>query len=469
MSETEQNEGASADGGSGAPSLRSFRAGLAFSFFNAMTWQVALGTPLVLLAEQLGATAFQVGLLYSFVFLMTPVQVLSTALLPRFGFKRVMLAGWGVRSLFLVPPILLALTDLDDPQPWKIRVLLLSMFLFCLLRAVGNAAFVPWLYSILPEKARGRYFANDQIFAGIAGLGTLLTASLLFFYLSEASAFFWQFSLALLGALLCWVALSRLADGPRPRTIGLARIFRDTPGFCFSPGRFRQFLWLSVVFALCSAPIPPFCAYYLKSMTPLDPAQIILFTMAQFAGAIVCALLIRGIVDRFGARPFLRLAVCFYITVAAVWLVYLQVDGGWIWGLVLTYFILGLGAACWVNGSLNFLPTMMTEEDRPLMVSIFGAVTAFVAGLSPIVWGFFLKETDQGVGMNIAGFKAFFVFVIVIQLFLFFRLSRLRQEGVEEGLLFLGSGASLRPTRAFSFLINLVLPSDEKQEDREGK
>ncbi len=458
------------DAGSGSnSSLRPFRAGLVFSFFNAITWQVALGTPLVLLAERLGASAFQVGVLYSFVFLMTPVQVLSTAFLPRFGFKRVMLAGWGLRSLFLVPPILLALTDLNDPQTWKVNVLIATMFLFCLMRAVGNAAFIPWLYAILPENARGRYFANDQIFSGIAGLLTLLTASLLFYLLRDSEAFFWQFTMAFAGALLCWWALSRLADGPRPNTISLRRIVRDTPGFCTRPGRFRQFLLVSVVFAVCSAPIPPFCAYYLKSMTPLEPAQIILFTMVQFSGAIVCALVLRGIVDRFGARPFLRLAVIFYALVALLWFLFLSMEVTWVWPLVVTYFLLGVGAAAWMNGSLNYLPTVMNEDDRPLMVSIFGAVTALVGGVSPIVWGGFLRAGDDGIGVNPVAFQVFFAFTVVVQIFLFFRLSRLRQSGVDEGPILLGSGAALRPTRAFSFLINLVSPGNSDREARDVK
>ena len=67
------------------PELYPVRSGLVFGFFNALTWQVGIGTPMVLFAERLGATTLQVGLAYSFVFTLTPIQVLSTALLPRYG------------------------------------------------------------------------------------------------------------------------------------------------------------------------------------------------------------------------------------------------------------------------------------------------------------------------------------------------------------------------------------------------
>ena len=50
---------------------------LRFSFFNASTWLIGLGTPMVLLATELGANSFDVGLAYSFVFLLLPVQIVA--------------------------------------------------------------------------------------------------------------------------------------------------------------------------------------------------------------------------------------------------------------------------------------------------------------------------------------------------------------------------------------------------------
>ena len=90
------------------PELAPFRSGLVFGFFNALTWQIGIGTPMVLFAEQLGATPFQVGLAYSFVFILTPIQIVSTALLHSHGYKRVMLGGLGMRSVFLAVPAVLA-------------------------------------------------------------------------------------------------------------------------------------------------------------------------------------------------------------------------------------------------------------------------------------------------------------------------------------------------------------------------
>ena len=83
------------------PELYPYRCGLYFAFFNALNWQVATATPTVLFMAYLGADSFQTGLVYGWPLLLTPVQVLATVLLPRLGFKRLTLAGWGARSWFL--------------------------------------------------------------------------------------------------------------------------------------------------------------------------------------------------------------------------------------------------------------------------------------------------------------------------------------------------------------------------------
>ena len=126
------------------PELVPYRPGIVFAFFNALSWQIGIGTPMVLFAEQLGASPFEVGLAYSFVFVLTPVQILSTALLPRFGYKAVMLGGWGTRSVFLGVPALLALLALGGERPWMVHALVWSVFFFCLCRSIGAASGISW-------------------------------------------------------------------------------------------------------------------------------------------------------------------------------------------------------------------------------------------------------------------------------------------------------------------------------------
>src|SRR6187401_179836 len=118
-----------------SPELHPYRHGLYFSFFNSLNWQVAIGIPTVLFMQQLGADSFQVGLTFSWTFLLTPVQVIATAFLPHLGFKRLTLAGWSARGWCLLVPIGLALLAPQEPTSWMIRAMIVAMFVYSLTRA----------------------------------------------------------------------------------------------------------------------------------------------------------------------------------------------------------------------------------------------------------------------------------------------------------------------------------------------
>ena len=441
------------------PELVPFRPGLTFAFFNALAWQIGIGTPMVLFAEQLGASPFQVGLAYSFVFVLTPVQIVSTALLPRYGFKALMLGGWRTRSFFLGVPAVLAVLMLagGHEQPWMVRALVGSVFFFCLFRSIGAAASTAWFYALLPERLRGRYFASDQFVSAVGGVGTLLASAALFALLPIYAALLAQYAIALLGSSVSYYALKRMPDAERPSSINLATVLRDTPRHLFTRSTFRSYVWLAVGCAILATPIPPFVAYYLKVGPRLSAGQIMLFEVLRYSGVMVAAWVIRRRIDVTGARPFFLLAVGLYALVGAYWWFYLEHGFGGIAGIFVSYFLLGLGAATWTIANLNYLPKIVSAEERTLTVSIHGAVTSFLGGLSPVIWGAFLKVGEGPArGLNVAVFQWFFVFVVVAGLILSSLLGRLPEEKGQPVDPILIGNAILRPFRAMTYLANLV-------------
>ena len=461
------------------PELAPFRSGLVFGFFNALTWQVALGTPLVLFAQQLGATPLQVGLATSFVLLLTPIQILSTALLPKYGFRKVMLGGWGTRTFFLLVPIVIAaLLPWWGVRGWMAQALVWSVFFFCLCRSVGAASFNPWIYAIVPSSARGRYFANDQFVSSIAGVGTLLVCAGLFAMMPLYRALLVQYAIALTGSTLSFFSLKKLPDGPRPTAISVSAVIRDTPRHVFSKGTFRTYLWIVVGWSVISTPIPAFVAFYLKAVPGFSLGAILGFEVVRYLGVFLAAGMIRHRIDRVGAKPFLMLSLGFYVAVSAFWWLYLRSGFGGASGVVIAYFMLGIGATGWTIANLGYLPKIVPENDRPLMVSIHGAVTSCLGGCAPIVWGWFLKSpatTDgRGAGIDVAVFGWFFVSVIVSSLALSRLVAKLPETvGEKVAPLTIGS-AVLRPFRAMSYLVSLIetpkrdAPAETKSDDHEN-
>ena len=448
------------------PELVPFRSGIVFAFFNALSWQIGIGTPMVLFAEQLGATPFQVGLAYSFVFVLTPVQILSTALLPRYGFKAVMLGGWRTRSLFLSVPAVLAVLAMQGEQPWMVHALVWSVFFFCLFRSIGAASGVSWFYAILPEHLRGRYFASDQFAAAVASVGTLLACASLFALLPIYWALLAQYLIAVIGSTISYFSLKKMPDAERPTSISLRTVVRDTPRLLLTRSTFRRYVWLVVACAVIATPIPPFAAYFLKVGAKLSTAQIMVFEMFRYGGVMVAAWMIRRRIDATGARPFFLLALGLYSLVGVYWWFYLENGLGGIAGIMASYFLLGLGAAIWAIANLNYLPKIVSSADRTLAVSIHGAVTALLGGLSPILWGMLLKSGD-GVGrsLDLGMFQWFFASVVVGSLALSPLVARLPEEKGQPVDPILIGNAILRPFRAMTYLVNLVEPMPRRKDE----
>lgn len=440
------------------PELAPYRSGLLFGFFNALTWQIGIGTPMVLFAERLGATSFEVGLAYSFVFLLTPVQIAATALLPHYGFKRVSLGGWGARSFFLAVPIWLSLLAPDTGQPWMVATLIWSVFFFCLFRSIGAAAMTTWFMGLLPAAVRGRYFANDQFLSGIAGVGTLVACAALFALLPIYPALLAQYSIALVGSTLSYFSLKKLPDIARPAAIGLRSLLRDTPRHMFAPSGFRRYLWLAVGYAIITTPIPPFAAYYLKVGAHVTPGQIMQFEVLRYCGVIFGAWLMRRRIDTTGVRPFFLLSLGLAACSAIFWWLYLRHVIGGLTAMFGIYFVIGLGAVCWNIANLNYLPKVAPTGERALFVSIHGAATACIGGCAPILWGLVLKSTgpDGAPGIDAGLFQWFFASVVICAGLLAVLVTRLQEDTrlpVEPIVI---GHALLNPFRAASYLVNLV-------------
>jgi hypothetical protein len=441
------------------PDLAPFRPGLRFSFFNALTWQIATGTPLVLLAEQLGASPAQAGLAYSFVFLLTPVQILSTVLLPRFGYKRLTLGGWGLRSYMLVVPITLTvLAPILGERAWMAPALVASCFGFCLLRAMGMAASLPWFFTILPAELRGRYFGSDQLVGGLSCMACLVTCATLFVVLPPYPALFVQYLLAATGSWLSYRALRQLPDGPTPPALGLRAIGAGLRRLAFTAGAYRDFLWISVVCYAATTPFAPFAAYHLKSVAGLPLGLIMVFELLRYSGSALAAWALRRRIDRAGARPFLFLSISLYAALAIYWFVFLRVGPGGLGGLVLAYLTMGAAGTCWMIGNLAYLPKLMSADDRTLGITLQGALAALAGGLSVTAWGWALRAEGGGAGMNLVAFQALFVTALVACVWLAARLVRLPEPDAPDIEPLLPGSLLLRPHRAVSYLVNLIDP-----------
>ncbi|MDD3179209.1 MAG: MFS transporter [Opitutaceae bacterium] len=437
------------------PELHPYRHGLHFSFFNALNWQIGIGTPMVLFMEQLGASSFQVGLAYAFTFLLTPVQVVATAWLPRYGFKRLTLLGWGLRGWFLIVPVVLAVWGPAVPPVWTIYAFVAAMFCYNLSRCIGVGAIVAWMLAWVPEPVRGRYFAMDQLMSALASVTTLGVSSLMFAALPAYTAFSLQYLSAGAGAWLAYRCLVRVPDVARPGAIDLRKVLVETPRLMLRRGSFRHYLWMAVWFMVISTPMSPFTAYYLKAGAGLTPARIVLFTIMQYLGVIAGTAFMRTRIDRTGARPFFLFSLALYALLAVGWwgLLHFGAGIGAVPGIL--YFLMGMGSGCWNAANMNYLAKLLPEQERALPVALHAALTSFMGGVATVLWGGFLKG-GAAPSVDVVAFQVFFGVTLVSTLVLFPVVACLKEKtGAVEPLI---RGESLlRPFRGVTYLASLFL------------
>lgn len=389
-------------------SLRDFRAGYWFGGFNGLTWMIGLGTPMVLLAERLGATTFQVGLASSFLFLLLPVQVLSTATLPRLGFQGQMVLGWLLRACFLLIPVSLAWVAPATATPWMASLLVASVFGFCLFRAFGAVAHIPWFSEILPDALRGRYFATDHAITSAVGVVTLLTCSLLFDRLPGYDAFVIVYGIAVTGSLLAVLNLLRLPDAPRPAPVSFGGVLGLARRLCLRRGLFRHYLLLFLLASVVTSSFPAFSVYYLKSERGLSASQIMIFTAVQFAGQIGGTWGIRRLIDRIAIHRLFQLSALGIVLVNGFWLALVTGAGTLDEILALSFFAFGAAQGVTLAAHCTYLPELSEQDERPVAVSVFTSVHGLLAGIAPTLWGLALRPTGVARGMDLSNFALYF-------------------------------------------------------------
>ncbi|MCZ6674186.1 MAG: MFS transporter [Verrucomicrobia bacterium] len=451
-------------------SLSPYRFGFVFSFFNSTSWMVALGTPAVLLAESLGANTFEVGLLYSFVFLLLPVQVLATATLPRFGYKNQVLFAWSMRTLFLLIPLAIILSAPKSEDPAMVNWLLLAMFCFCFFRSIGTCAVQPWLFDLLPEKLQARYFSTDMAVINIGGVITLVFCSITFIWLPTFQAFSAQYTFAFIGAILSILGLTKMPAVAHPKSFGLLRILKEGPALLLARGSFRQYLVLSLVWVVSGSAVVPFSIYYLKAEASLTQTSIVLFTAIQAVGGIAGALFMKSRIDRFGIRRSFLVVIVLNLFIYISWVVLISYgmtypDGSTslLFLLPVTYFLLGAAGATYFSSHLKYLAFVTQKNERALKVSLQTAVVGLATGIASIGWGILFKKAGATPTMNLPTFLGYFLFIILIQLVLIPTIRKLKEPDPSVKPL-TNSYGIMRP---FRFIATLPVLHSRKQKLQE--
>jgi MFS family permease len=389
-----------------------------FAAFNGLSFQVVLGSPMILYAQTLNANATVLGIIAGMMPLMVIFQIPAAQYITRIGYKRFVLGGWGTRTLFTLGMVLVPLaTPLLDGITRLVLILTL-LFGFNLVRGISSCAWLPWITHLVPEDYRGRYVSRE---AAMANLGSFLT-----FIVSAAclgkTPHAWQFAIlfafsAAMG-MVSLMYLSRVPDvtiSEEFRSSGhpvpWLEILRHPP--------FQKLLRFSVGWSLAYGGFTTFTVAFLKTEIGLSESHILYVTSVAFLGGLSSLWLLGNRLDHVGSKPILKLSLGVWFAILAVWI---ALAGGVVSAhlplIIVLQFFMGLFAALVGMATNRLAMAIIPAMGRNHFFVLYSVFANVALGLAPIVWGLIidlignLKGTLFGINWN--HYTVFFTLVLLM-------------------------------------------------------
>lgn len=366
-----------------------------FSLFNAVSFQITLGAPMILYAKSIGATATILGIIAALTPLLTVCQIPAAHYLERIGYKRFIFYGWGFRTLCIFAIAFVPFMSFLG-NPAKIAFILVALFIFNLLRGISSGAWLPWLTALLPEPVRGRFLSRDQFFLHIGSLGAVLVCAML---LSEKSRP-WQFAAVFfLSAVGGWVSLLCLkiipdAEPGESRKKSNARV--PWRGIVSYPPFFKLTLHALLV-GISATTGGVFCIAFMKSSyVQYGESRILYIVTLYFLGAMLALPFVGHLVERVGSKAAMFFSVGIMCASFLVWFLMAgKIAAPSLLWIDLLYFVGGIAGGTFAVGQVRLMMNTMPEMGRSHFFAFFYVLTSLGTGLAPIVWGMAIDAMDH--------------------------------------------------------------------------
>lgn len=356
-----------------------------FEVANAASWSVMLGAPLILFLKGQEISGTLLGVALSLMPLTQALQVLGARLLPRYGYRGLMVRGWTARTIMVGLMAVVALAS-----PWlgphaTIATALGLLTAFTILRGFTSCAWMPWLSQLVPEQGRGRFLGySSALIQGTLVLCNLAYAAWLGVN-NGPTGFAVLFAWACAAGLLAAWLMNRIPDAPVEAEGGAGpvpwrELLRLRP--------FVRLLRFNVVAFIATAALGVLWVPVLRDLHHQDDAAIAMMPVWVALAHLVVLPILGPLVDRTGSRPMLAMAVAVLLLHTLLWagLAGGAVPLAW-WTLALIQGSAGLGFAAFHLANNRLLMATVPGQGRSHFFALHSCIVALGHGLGPVLWG----------------------------------------------------------------------------------
>ena len=388
-----------------------------FSFFNAVSFQIVLGAPVILFAKSLGASSFVLGTIAALTPLLNILQLLAARFLHRVGYKRFVLSGWGARTFFTfciaVLPLLPGLST-----PTRLGLLIAALFCFNLLRGFSAGAWLPWLTALVPAPVRGRFLSRDNAFMHLGCLAALLLSAWVMTGSVEADEYAAVFGIGLLSALVSLWFVHRIPEVESAEDRKQSGVAVPWGAMLrFSP--FARLLWFTTIYMTVIGSLGVFTVEYLVVRGKFAESTILLLSAWSFVGALAGLAITAPRLDATGSKPWLRHGLVIMALVILGW--FFLASGllpGWPALVAALNFFGGLAGAIFGVANTRIMMGSVPAMGRNHFFALFTVVSGLGLGGAPMVWGAMLDTLgtlDVVLGvMTVNRYSVYFAALVVL-------------------------------------------------------
>ncbi len=370
-----------------------------FQMFNAISFNLVIGTPMVLFFKQHGASATLLGVLLAMAPLLNILQIPAASVVERTGYRSFVLRGWTARSYLIIGMIVTAwLPDSLLSTDRRLGIMLLLLAGYNAIRGFWSCGFLPWMTAWIPEQMRGRFLSRDQFVVALAGATTMWATAIFMRGTATSSKYGVLFAVSFLCAHVSLMFLRRIPDVPvASRSTSSGRV----PWMELM--RYRPFLRFMTYNTVVCAGLSGACVLWvpmLRDVYAMDNSWVLGIAATTGVTVAIMSLSVGKLADRVGSRPLLGLAGLVFLAHFAGWA---ALAAQWwtmdVWTAGYVGISAGVAFALFGLANLRLAMTTVPVMGRSHFFALFSVINNLVMGLLPVAWGW---SVDRMLGWRLS-------------------------------------------------------------------
>lgn len=366
-----------------------------FAAFNALSFQIVLGSPMVLYAKSLGASATVLGIIAGMMPLLVISQIPAANYINRIGYKRFVYAGWGTRVLFIFALALVPMAGVLLDSGNQLALLIGLLFFLNLSRGVSSCAWLPWITALVPAAVRGKYLATDAGVQNSASFVIILVSGFVLGNNPQAWQFAALFAFSAVAGAISLGFLKKIPDVaiPDSEPQGRGRVpwldmLRHPP--------FWKLMRVVVAWSVAYGGMTAFTVAFLKARAGLPEGKVLMIASVAFLGGLSSLWFVGSRLDRLGSKPVISVSLFVWILVMCGWI---AIAGGvlpvGLPEIIVLQFLMGLLAALVSMAASRLAMAIVPVMGRNHFFALYSVLGSVTLGLAPVGWGVLIDAVGE--------------------------------------------------------------------------